>query len=203
MCLKWFKKSNPEPVDPVIPDIPPRPPVNDVNLLGHIRYRVMVLDGIDERAIMKALQTVPSYFEFYFGAVDYTVVESGSFKGFHAPVGNWQIIFFNGIKHGFTYGGGCANYGKIGISVDPVYHDTYHLGIRIYHELMHGEGLNSDGMVFDTPSGTDYDKGFAIWLPTVLRQLFVTSYADSAVRHNPMWQRLYYDYLLTGKMLHY
>lgn len=163
--------------------------------------RVMVLDGLDQSFVRSALKFVPSKYRLVMvpdNPNEYEIPFPGNpdWGTFPFPKEHSAklMLVFNGTKRGTKMGGGAATWDPKRVaqcSVAIYQHESspWLMGLRMWHELEHC----FDRTVVEDQMNTN--KGFEIWLPPNMRELFISTRQTSL--YDPFWQTLYYTYLLT------
>ncbi|WP_456478118.1 hypothetical protein [Geoglobus ahangari] len=144
---------------------------------------VYIDPAVDENLIRSALRLVPSYWKFSLAEWDESQLTSlgGEWEGFLLPAQDNTVVVFDGKSRGVRYGGGTVGR-RVGVAVFG-WESELILALRIWHELLHTEKLDADGMMSS--------MGFRDWLPEEVRAAF----EEKAGEHDWFWQIGYYTYL--------
>lgn len=162
---------------------------NDLgNDLGKL-MRIYIEPTVDRDKVLRALRIVPGFWKFAVREWDELKFEElgGEWKGFILPLGDNEIAIFDGAIRKVKYAGGTAGR-RVGVAVFG-WENELMLGLRIWHELLHTEGLDADGLLTN--------KSFTRWLPERIHGFF----KESVSEHSWFWQIAYYTYLTDVRLM--
>lgn len=150
-----------------------------------ININIFIEDNIDPEFVKNSLFLVPQLWVFNFleEPPEYRKI-AGDWANFPIPVADNTIVIFDGTKRGVIYAGGCV--GK-SVGVARFEYDTNVLlfGLRIWHELLHAQGIDADAMT--------RSKDFENWLETQFSEELKRN--RSTHEHSPQYQVLFYTFL--------
>lgn len=160
---------------------------NNDNIIGK-EIKVYIEPALDYNFVISALKLIPNFWKFSVREWDPDKVKelSGSWDNFLIPLEDDAIVIF--AANQVNYGGGAHGDGEgpedDGAGIAIFQGDTeFSLGLRIWHELLHTEGLPADSMMYNT--------GFLKWLPRNWEIMF-----RDTTEHDIYWQLVYYTFLM-------
>ncbi|MBE8539417.1 hypothetical protein [Geoglobus acetivorans] len=144
---------------------------------------VYIDPAVDESLVRSALKLIPGYWKFSVAEWDESQLTSlgGEWAGFLLPTQDNTVVVFDGKSRGVRYAGGTVGK-RVGVAVFGRESELI-IALRIWHELLHTEKLDADGMMTN--------RGFRDWLPGEVRAAF----EEKARPHDWFWQIGYYTYL--------
>ena len=109
---------------------------------------------------------------------------TGDWKGFLIPEADDTVVIFDGKARSAKYAGGCV--GKsVGVTKNTWDTDELAFGLRIWHELLHAQKIDSDAML--------RSPEFEEWLESQFS--YVLKENKPAYQHSMQFQILFYNFL--------
>jgi hypothetical protein len=150
-----------------------------------IKIDIYIEDNIDPEFVKNSLYLIPQLWKFNFltEAPKYRVM-NGEWKGFLIPEADNTVVIFDGKARNAKYAGGCA--GKsVGVTKNTWETDELGFGLRIWHELLHAQKIDSDAML--------RSPEFEAWLESQFKYILTEN--RTAYQHSMQFQILFYNFL--------
>ena len=150
-----------------------------------IEIDIYIEDNIDPEFVQNSLYLIPQLWKFNFltEAPKYRVM-GGEWKGFLIPEADNTVVIFDGKARSAKYAGGCI--GKsVGVAKFTWDTDELAFGLRIWHELLHAQKIDSDAML--------RSPEFEEWLESQFSYVFKEN--KPAYEHSMQFQILFYNFL--------
>ena len=150
-----------------------------------IEIDIYIEDNIDPDFVQDSLYLIPQLWKFNFitEAPKYRVF-SGDWKGFLIPEAPNTVVIFDGQARGVKYAGGCIEK-SVGVTKNTWETDELGFGLRIWHELLHAQGIDSDAML--------RSPEFEEWLESQFS--YILKENRTAYQHSMQFQILFYNFL--------